>query len=99
MQFYPGAGHDVGNAKGAADFDQLASGDDPFLACAKAVEGQQYCGGIVVDHGHGFGTGEFADQAFDQIVAVATFAAVQVEFQIQRIACGHLHRFYGFIRQ
>ena len=99
VQLHPGAGHDVRDAKGAADFDQLAPGNDAFLARAEAVEGEQHGGGIVVDHGHRFRAGQLADQAFDQIVAVATLATVQVKLQIQRITRGHLHRVYGFFGQ
>ncbi|MNN12429.1 hypothetical protein D3C81_1254210 [compost metagenome] len=91
-QLHPGAGHDVGNAEGAADFNQFAPGNNPFLARAQAVEGQQYRSGIVVDHGHRFGAGQFADQAFDQVVAIAALAAAQVELKVERITRGHLHR-------
>jgi len=98
-ELHPGAGHDVGNAKRPADFDQFAPGDDAFLACAQTVEGQQHGGGIVVDHRHRFGAGQFADQAFDQIVTVAALAAVQVEFQIERIARRQLHSVYRLLGQ
>src|SRR5690606_18354197 len=97
MQLHAGAGHDVGDAEGTADLDQLAAGDDAFLACAETVERQQHGGGVVVDHGDGFGAGEFADQPFDQVVAVAAFAGGQVEFQVQRIARGEGNGVDGFV--
>jgi hypothetical protein len=81
VQLYPGAGHDVGDAKGAADLDQLAAGNDAFLARAKAVQRKQHGGGVVVHHGDGFSAGQFADQAFDEVVAVAALARRQVELQ------------------
>lgn len=99
VQAHAGAGHDVGDAEGAADFDQLTTRDDAFLARAEAVEGQQHGSGIVVDHGHRFSAGQFADQAFNQIVTITAFAAGQIELEIERIACGHLHRFDGFLGQ
>ncbi len=99
VQLHPGAGHDVGDAEGAADLDQLATGDDAFLAHAQAVERQQHGGGVVVDHGDGLGAGQLADQPFDQVVAVAALAGRQVEFQIQRIARGEGDGLDGFIRQ
>src|SRR5690606_19515376 len=45
VQLHASAGHDVGDAKGAADLDQFASGNDALLARAQAVERQQYGGG------------------------------------------------------
>ncbi|GEM_PF-3725708 len=79
MQFHPGAGHDVGDAEGTADLDQLAAGNDAFLACAETVQGQQHGGGVVVDHGDGLGAGQFADQPFDEVVAVAALASGEIE--------------------
>ncbi|MNO87042.1 hypothetical protein D3C76_784570 [compost metagenome] len=98
-QLHPGAGHDVGNAEGTADFNEFAPGDNPFLARAQAVEGQEHRCGIVVDHGHRFGAGQFADQAFDQVVAISALAAAQVELKVERIARGHLHRFNRLLGQ
>ncbi|MNH14719.1 hypothetical protein D3C79_743160 [compost metagenome] len=98
-QFHPRAGHDVGDAESAADLDQLASGDDAFLARPQAVERQQYGRGVVVDHGDGFGAGQLADQALDQVVTVAALACGEVEFKVQRIARCSLHGFDGLFRQ
>ncbi|RCM64869.1 hypothetical protein PA35_02622 [Pseudomonas aeruginosa] len=99
VQAHAGAGHDVGNAEGAADLDQLAARDDPFLARPQAVQRQQHRRRVVVDHGDRLGAGEFADQPGDQVVAVAALAAGQVELQVQRVARGQGDRLDGFVRQ
>ncbi|MNN37711.1 hypothetical protein D3C81_1516710 [compost metagenome] len=99
VQAYTGTGHDVGNAKGAADLDQLTAGNDALLARAQAVERKQHGGCVVIDHGDRFGAGQLADQPFDQIVSVATLAGGKVELQVERITGGGLHGFNGFLRQ
>ncbi len=78
MQLHTGAGHDVGDAKGTADFDQLAARDNAFLAGAQAVQRQQYRGGVIVDHGDGLGAGQLADEPFDQVIAVAALAGGEI---------------------
>jgi hypothetical protein len=83
-----GARHDVGDAEGAADFHQLAARDDDFLAQRDGVQHQQHGGGVVVDDGGGFGAGQFQQQVFDQVVAVAALAGVDVPFQVHRPAQG-----------
>lgn len=98
-ELHAGAGHDVGDAEGAADLDQLAPADDPFLACAEAVEGEQHGGGVVVDHGDGFGAGQLADEPGDEVVAVATLAAGEVEFEVERVAGGQGDGFDGLLGQ
>ena len=74
MQLHAGTGHDVRDAEGATYLDQLATGNDAFLACAEAVQGQQHGGGVVVDHGDRLGAGQLADQSFDEVVAIAALA-------------------------
>ncbi len=86
MQLHAGAGHDVRDAEGAADFDQFAAGNDALPAGAEAVQGQQHGGGVVVHHGDRLGAGQLADQPFDEVVAVAALAGGQVEFQVERVA-------------
>ncbi|MNS96523.1 hypothetical protein D3C72_1308240 [compost metagenome] len=99
MQFDPGAGHDVRNAKGAANLDQFATGDDAFLARAQAVECQQYGCRIVVDHRDRLGAGQLTDQPFNQVIAVTALAGGQIVFKVQRIARGHLYCINGFLGQ
>ncbi len=87
-QLDPGARHDVGNAEGTADLDQLATGNDAFLARPQAVQCQQHGGGIVVDHGDGLGARQLANQTDDQVVAVTALAAGQVELEVEWVARG-----------
>src|SRR5690606_15040316 len=79
-----GALHDVGNAVGTADLDQLAARDDHFAAAGQRVEHQQDGGGVVVHDGGGVGAGELAEQAFDQVDAVAAGVAFEVVFERDR---------------
>ena len=57
-ELHAGGGHDLGQAKGAADLDQLAAGDDHFLAGGHGIEHDRRGGGVVVDHRGGLGAGE-----------------------------------------
>ena len=82
-----GAGHDVGHAKGAADFHQLAARDDHLAPARQRRQHQQHGGGVVVDHGGGLGAGQLAQQAFDDAVAVAPAAAGEVVFEV--VGPGH----------
>ncbi len=99
MQLHAGAGHDVRDAEGTTYLDQLATGNDAFLACAEAVQGQQHGGGVVVDHGDRLGAGQLADQSFDEVVAIAALAGGEIEFQVERVARRKGDRLDGFIRQ
>ena len=45
----PGSRHDVRQAEGAADLDQLATRDNRLPTRAEGVEDQEYGGGIVID--------------------------------------------------
>ena len=47
--------HHVGDAEGAADFDQLSAGDDDFAAFGQGVQREQNGGGVVVDDDGGDG--------------------------------------------
>ena len=98
-QLDPGAGHDVGDAEGTADLDQLAAGQHPFLARPYGMQGQQDRRGVVVDHRHRLGAGEFTHQVGDQVVAIAALAGGQVEFQIHRLTRGLDYRGDGLFRQ
>ena len=73
-QYAVGARHDFGHAERAADFHQLAPGDDDFAPRGQGVEHEQHRRGIVVDHGGGLGAGEFAQRRLEMAVAVAAAA-------------------------
>jgi hypothetical protein len=93
-QFDAGALHDVGDAKRAADFDQLAARHQHFLFAAlraQRVECEIHRGGVVVDHHRAVAAGEPRDPFFDVRVAFAARAAIQIEFEIDR-AC-HCHHY------
>src|SRR5208282_5267759 len=47
--------HHVGDAEGAADFDQLSARDQDFAALGQRVQGEQNGGGVVVDHDRRYG--------------------------------------------
>ena len=78
-------GHDLGNAKGAADLDQLAARDDHFFAFGQRVQPEQHRGGIVIDHRGGFGAGKLDQQLFQRLFALAAFAGGEIVFQIDRM--------------
>ena len=80
-QHRAGAGHDVGNAEGAADLDQFAARDRHLAPERQRVEDQQHRGGVVVDHGGRLGAGDLAQQAGDVFVALAAPPGGEVEFQ------------------
>ena len=83
----PGAagGDDVGQAKRAADLDQLSAGDNDLAAVGERVEHDRHGGGIIVDHRGCRGPGELLQQPLDPLVAAAAPAGFQVGLQ-QRIA-------------
>src|SRR5262245_38270228 len=54
-------GHDLGNAKAAADLNQLATRDDDFLALAEGAESEDRGRRIVVDGRGRLGPSELAD--------------------------------------
>ena len=76
-----GGGHDLGQAKGAADFDQLAAGDDHFLAGGHGIEDDRRGGGVVVDHGGGLGPGEQPEDLLDPLVPSRPLTAGHVDLQ------------------
>ncbi len=86
-QYRAGLRHHVGNAKRAADLDQLAARDDDFPALGQRVQRQQHRRGIVVDdNGRDFAPArvqQLRKQATDMNVALAALAGGQIEFQIR----------------
>ena len=88
-----GACHDVGNAEGAADLNQLAARHDhlatpPLLSAGQGAQRQQHRAGIVVDGGGSLRPGQSAKPGRDVIVALAATAVVQLVFQ----RCRRTHR-------
>jgi hypothetical protein len=98
-QFGAGALHDVRDAEGAADLDQLAARHHHLAAVGQRVQHQQHGGRVVVDHRGGLGPGQFTQQVVDQVVAVASAAAVQVEFQVGRRGQRAQHRGHRLVGQ
>ena len=70
-----------------------------FAPVRQRIEHQQHGGGIVVDHGGRLGPGQLAQQALDQIVAVAAPARVQVELQVGWRGQRAQHRGHGLVGQ
>ena len=60
-----------GQAKTAADFDELPARDDDLPAFRKRIENQQHGRRAVVDDQRRFGARQLADQAGDVVVARA----------------------------
>ncbi len=80
-QLAAGRLHDVGHAKRTADLDQLSARDDCLLARSQRFQRQQHRGRVVIDDGSGFRAGELAQQPFDNLIALATAAALEVVLQ------------------
>ena len=88
-------GHDFGNAKRAADFDQLAARNDHFFAFGQRVQAEQNRRGVVVHHRCSFSAGEMNEQLFERFLSFAAFAHNQVVFQIDRVIGHGEHRVDG----
>ena len=80
--------HHVGDAKPAADLDQLAAGDDHLAIAGQGHEHQEHGGRVVVDHQGCLGAGEPAQELFGVDVARAALPGLQVVLQVG-IAQGH----------
>ena len=76
------AGHDVGDAEAAADFDQLAARDHHFPAFRQRRQHQQHRGGVVVHHYAGLGAQQTVQELGGVRVALPALAGAQVEFQV-----------------
>ena len=83
---HPAAGsrHDVRDAKGATDLDQLAARDEHLLVRGKRGEDEQNRCGVVVDDRRGLGACEAADERLEVIVALATFPGCNIELEVGR---------------
>ena len=84
----PAARHDFRDAKGSADFDQLAPGNHHLPAPGQGIEGQQNGGGVVVDHQGRLRPGQFQQQVLHVAVTAAPFSLFEIVFEIGIIA-GH----------
>ena len=90
--------HHVGDAKGAADFNQFAAGHQHVAPICQAVQRQQDGRGVVVHDDRVLRAGQAADQADHMVVALAAPAGLQVVFQVAGIR-RRCHRGDGFRRQ
>ncbi len=98
-QLGAGTTHDVGDAEGAADLDQLAARHDDFLFRCERRQGQQHGRRIVVDDGRRFSARQFAEQTVDEIVAIAAATGCKVEFEVDRLRERVDHRAHRFVGQ
>ncbi len=78
-----GAPEDVGDAKLAADLDQLPAGDHDLLAPGQGLEREQHRGGAVVDDQRGLGPGEPPERALHVRVAGAPLLARDVHLEVR----------------
>ena len=83
----PADGHDFGDAEAAADLDELAAGDDHFLARGQGTQNDHRGGGVVVDRGGRLRPGQPANPFADGVLARRSLAGFQVHFQVE-IAAG-----------
>src|SRR5438105_3236217 len=79
----PADTHDVGNAKAAADLDELAPRDDDLLALTERAQGDDRGGCIVVDRRGRLRPGQAANPLADSDLAGRAFARFEVEFQVE----------------
>ena len=77
-----GGGHDVGQAKGAADLHQFTARDDHFAALGQRGQHQHQGGGVVVDDGGRWCAGQALQPGFDVVVAVTAPTCGQVKFKV-----------------
>ena len=87
-QSRPGLSDDLGDAKAAADLDELPARDDDLAPRARQRRGgQQHGGRAVVDREPGLRAGDLAQQPLDVGVTRAPLAGGQVELEV-RVALG-----------
>ncbi len=98
-QMAAGAGHDFRYPERAADLHQFPPGGRDFAPQGQAIEDEEDCRRIVVDHCGRFRTRQFADQGLHMTVALAPLAARQIELQGRRRRGDSHHRRHRFPRQ
>ncbi len=77
-----GLRHDVGHSEPAADFDELAAGDDHLASCTEGGQRDERRRCIVVDDDRGLGAGQPTDQPLGVRVTPPTAALGQVVFKV-----------------
>ena len=82
-KFCARARHNVGNAEGASNFDQLAARDWNFLTIRQRIKDEHHGSSIVVHDGGRFTAGEAAKAFLDDGVAVAAATGLQIEFKFE----------------
>ena len=78
----PALAQDVGDAEAVADLDQLAAGDEHLAAARRGGEGEQHCGGVVVDGERVLGAGDRAQHIVDVVLARGAVAARQAVLEV-----------------
>ena len=91
-----GAGHDIGQAKRVADFDQLAPRHDYLPAQSQTVEDQQHGGGVVVHHRRSSSAGQAKKPPLNMAVTVPAATAIEIVFHVGGPGCHRRHRRDGF---
>jgi len=90
--------HDVGNAKGAADFHQLTSRNDDFPVSSQGVQYEKNGPGVVVHHQCSLGSREFTQDRLGMDIAGTTPSSIEIVFEVVvSPAQGDqpFHRFFG----
>jgi hypothetical protein len=71
----------------------ISSPRETITSCAcQRIQHQQHRGRVVVYHGRGLGTGEFAQQLLDVAVAVTARALAEIEFKVAGLRHDRLYR-------
>ena len=94
-----GAAHDLRQAKGAADLDQLAARHDRAAPPGESIEREQHGRGVVVDDGRRLGPGQLAQQLAHNVVAFTAPPTGEIEFQGHGVAHGRARRLDGLFGQ
>ena len=84
-----GSGHDIRNPETAADFNELAAGNDHFTSPAQGVHGKKNAGSVVIDCYGVLRAGKVADEPGQDAVKASPSAGFPVEFQAGIARCGH----------
>src|SRR5205085_4473784 len=81
-------GHDIRDAKTAADLDELPARDDRFALAAEGAQHDDGGGGVVVDDGRALGPGKLGDPVADRVLARGALAGLQIHFEVEIAAPG-----------
>ena len=84
-----GSGHDIGNPETAADFNELAAGNDHLTAFAQRVHGKENAGSVVIDCHGVLGAGQVTDELRQDAVAASAPSGFPVKFQRGVARGGH----------